>query len=127
MTPPRAPAPPTPPRAPQKPERSEHHGVSLVDPWAWLKDPSYPKVEDEAVLAYLKAENAYFEAVMAPQRPLIETLFQELRGRLKEDDESVPSKDGAFLYHWKFESGAQYRAWFRRSIAGGEARLLLDE
>src|SRR5690242_19519832 len=104
-----APVPPTPPRAPQKPARQEHHGVVIEDPWAWLKDPNYPKVEDEEVLAYLKAENAYFEAVMAPQQPLIETLFQELRGRIKEDDESVPSKDGAFLYHFRFESGAQYR------------------
>src|SRR5450432_4204357 len=127
MTTPAAPAPPAPPRAPQKPERSEHHGVSLVDPWAWLKDPGYPKVEDEAVLAYLKAENAYFEAVMAPQQPLIETLFQELRGRIKEDDESVPSKDGAWRYHSKFETGGQYRAWYRQAITGGETELLLDE
>jgi oligopeptidase B len=99
----------------------------MDDPFAWLKDPGYPKVEDEEVLAYLEAENAYFEAVMAPQQPLIETLFQELRGRVQEDDESVPSKDGAWLYQSKFETGAQYRAWYRRPLAGGENELLLDE
>ena len=118
---------PPPPSAPQKPTRSVHHGVVIEDPWAWLKDPNYPKVEDEEILAYLKAENAYFEAVMAPQQPLIETLFQELRGRIKEDDESVPAKDGEWLYHSKFESGAQYRAWYRSPVAGGEKELLLDE
>jgi oligopeptidase B len=118
---------PAPPKAAQKPARSEHHGVVLEDPWAWLKDPNYPKVEDPEVLGYLKAENAYFEAVMAPRQPLIETLFQELRGRLKEDDESVPSKDGDFLYHWRFETGAEYRAWYRKSVRGGETELLLDE
>jgi len=118
---------PTPPIAAQRPTRTEHHGKSLLDPWAWLKDPSYPKVEDPQVLAYLNAENAYFEAVMAPQQPLIETLFQELRGRIKEDDESVPSKDGEYYYHSKFETGAQYRAWYRRPVAGGEQQLLLDE
>jgi oligopeptidase B len=127
MTPPATPLSPEPPRAPQKTARSEHHGVVIDDPWAWLKDPGYPKVEDAEVLAYLKAENAYFEAVMAPRQPLIETLFQELRGRIKEDDESVPSKDGAFLYHSKFETGAQYRAWYRKPVAGGENELLLDE
>ncbi len=127
MTNPVAPTPPAPPIAAQKPASSEHHGITIVDPWAWLKDPSYPKVEDPEVLAYLKAENSYFEAVMAPQQGLVETVFQELRGRIKEDDESVPSKDGDFLYHWKFESGAQYRAWYRKAVSGGDSELLLDE
>jgi len=127
MTPPADRSLPAPPKAARKPAHSEHHGVVLEDPWAWLKDPNYPKVEDPEVLGYLKAENAYFEAVMAPRQPLIETLFQELRGRLKEDDESVPSKDGDFLYHWKFEAGAEYRAWYRKPARGGETELLLDE
>jgi oligopeptidase B len=127
MTTPETPVPLAPPRAPQKPDASEHHGVRLADPWAWLKDPNYPKVEDAEILAYLKAENAYFEAVMAPRQPLIAQLFQELRGRIKEDDESVPSKDGDWHYYWKFVSGAQYRAWYRRAVAGGADELLLDE
>jgi len=127
MTNPETPVPPAPPRAPQKPNASEHHGVVIEDPWAWLKDPNYPKVEDAEILDYLKAENAYFEAVMAPRQPLIAQLFQELRGRIKEDDESVPSKDGDWHYYWKFASGAQYRAWYRKAIAGGADELLLDE
>ncbi|HEX3777433.1 MAG TPA: S9 family peptidase [Polyangiaceae bacterium] len=123
-----APTPPlAPPQAPQKPAHSEHHGIPIEDPWAWLKDPHYPEVDDPEVLAYLKAENAYFEAALAPQKALIESLFQELKGRIKEDDESVPSKDGDYFYHWKFERGAQYRAWYRRRAMGSEAELLLDE
>src|SRR3546814_5824053 len=50
--------------------------------YAWLRDPGYPKVEDAAVLGYLKAENAYFEAAMAPHKPLIDTLFAEDRKRV---------------------------------------------
>ncbi|HTA88915.1 MAG TPA: S9 family peptidase [Polyangiaceae bacterium] len=120
-------APLAPPRAPQKPERTEHHGVSIEDPWAWLKDPNYPKVEDAAVLDYLKAENAYFDAVMAPHQALVDRILQELRGRIKEDDESVPAKDGVWHYYSKFVSGAEYRAWYRRPVAGGPDELLLDE
>jgi oligopeptidase B len=54
----------------------ERHGCRVEDPYHWLRDPSYPKVDDADVLAYLKAENAYFEAAMAPHQPLIETLFR---------------------------------------------------
>ena len=81
---------PPPPVAEQRPYSFERHGVTVQDPYHWLKDQSYPTVDDEDVLSYLRAENAYFEAAMAPHRPLIETLFQEMRGRIPEDDSSVP-------------------------------------
>ena len=56
-----------PPPAPSSARYShERHGVTIDDPWHWLRDPKYPAVEDEAVLDYLKAENAYFEAAMEP-------------------------------------------------------------
>ena len=100
----------------------------VEDPYHWLKDQSYPTVDDEDVLAYLRAENAYFEAAMAPHRPLIETLFQEMRGRIPEDDSSVPVRDGDWLYWWAFQPGAQYRTWYRRpGRAGGEPQTILDE
>ena len=60
---------PTPPRAEQRPFSYDRHGVTIEDPWAWLRDPGYPDVRDEEVLAYLKAENDYFEAAMAPHKP----------------------------------------------------------
>jgi oligopeptidase B len=118
---------PQPPRAEQRPHSYERHGVRIEDPWHWLRDPKYPEVEDEEVLAYLKAENAYFEAAMAPHAALVETLFEEMKGRIKEDDSSVPVKDSDWLTWWAFEEGAQYRKWYRKPVKGGEPRLLFDE
>src|SRR3546814_1922362 len=79
---------PAPPVAAQRPYSYEHHGVTIEDPYHWMRDQSYPKVDDPEVLDYLKAENAYFEAMMAPHAELVETLFQEMKGRIKEDDRS---------------------------------------
>ena len=118
---------PAPPIAEQRPFAYERHGTRIEDPWAWLRDPGYPKVERPEVLDYLKSENAYFEAAMAPHRALIDSLFEEMKGRIKEDDRSVPVKDGDYLYWWAFETGAQYRKWFRRLAAGGPDEILFDE
>lgn len=115
------------PVAPQRPHSVCHHGVTVSDPYAWLHDPAYPDVQDAMVLDYLKAENAHFEQVMAPHAGLVETLFEELKGRLKADDASVPLKDGGYLYQWRFREGAQYRHWLRWPVAGGAETLLLDE
>jgi oligopeptidase B len=112
---------PPPPKADQRPYSYTRHGETIQDPWHWLRDAGYPKVDDKDVLDYLKAENAYFEAWKKPHEPLVETIFQELKGRQKEDDKSVPVKDGKFVYWWEFEPGAQYRQWYRRPLvpAGG--------
>ncbi|MFL6846177.1 MAG: S9 family peptidase [Allosphingosinicella sp.] len=118
---------PAPPRAEPRPYRYERHGYSVEDPWAWLRDPLYPRVEDESVLAYLKAENAWFEAAMEPRRGLVETLFEEMKGRIKEDDSSVPIRDGDWFYWWAYRPGAQYRSWYRRPAAGGPDALIFDE
>ena len=118
---------PPPPVAATRPHSFTHHGVTIEDPWAWLRDPAYPDVKDEEVLAYLKAENAYFEAAMAPHAGLVDSLFEEMKGRIKEDDRSVPVKDGDWLYWWAFETGAQYRQWWRRPVRGGADQLIFDE
>ena len=118
---------PAAPRAEQRPHSFERHGIRVDDPYHWLKDQSYPTIDDEDVLSYLRAENAYFEAAMAPHQPLIETLFQEMRGRIPEDDSSVPVRDGDWLYWWAFQPGAQYRSWYRRPAAGGDQQLIYDE
>ena len=116
-----------PPVAERRPSSFIRHGVTVTDDYAWLRDPAYPKVEDSGVLDYLNAENAYFEAAMAPHRPLIDTLFAEMKGRQKEDDSSIPVKDGDWLYWWAFEAGAQYRKWYRKPVAGRPDQLLIDE
>ena len=91
------------------------------DPYNWLRDSSYPTVDDKPVLDHLKAENAWFEARMASQKDTVETLFKEMRGRIKEADKSTPQKDGQWLYWVEYEQGAEYKKWWRRPVAGGEA------
>ncbi len=118
---------PKPPVAARKPHSFTHHCITVEDPYAWLRDPGYPEVTDTEVLAYLNAENAYFEAVMAPQKALIQTIFEEMKGRVKDDDASVPQRDGDFLYWYAFDAGAEYRKWYRRPAAGGSDVVIVDE
>ncbi len=116
-----------PPVAATLPHRFTTHGITIDDPWAWLKDPNYPDVTDPDVLAYLEEENAYFEAQMAPHRSLVDRLYDEMKARIKEDESSVPQKDGDHLYWTAYETGGQYRKWWRKPVAGGPDELLLDE
>ena len=116
-----------PPIAAKIPHSSTRHGVTINDPYSWLRDPRYPQVEDVPVLDYLKSENAYFDAQMAPHTALVETIFTEMKARLKEDESTVPQKDGAYLYWETYEKGAQYKKWMRKPVAGGPDEILLDE
>ena len=118
----------SPPTAKRKPHTSEHHGRSLEDPWHWLRDPGYPRVENEEILAYLHAENDYFDEVMSPHEKLRESLFQESKSRYVEEDWSVPVKDGAHLYQWRFAKGEEYRSWWRKPANGeGPWQCFLSE
>jgi oligopeptidase B len=116
-----------PPVAEKRPHSFTVHGVTISDDYHWLKDQSYPTIDDKDIIDHLKAENAYFEAQMAPQAALTETIFQEMKGRVKEDDSSVPQKDGDYIYWSKFDEGAQYRKHYRKAVAGGADQLILDE
>ncbi|MGX7951119.1 S9 family peptidase [Tsuneonella sp. HG249] len=116
-----------PPVAPKKPSSVTHHGITVADDYAWLRDKSYPTVDDPEVLAHLESENAWFEAAMAGQKDRIDALFSEMRGRIKEADKSVPQKDGDWLYWVEYEEGAEYKKWWRKPVAGGEHELILDE
>jgi oligopeptidase B len=118
---------PAPPVAERRPHSYSRHGYTIEDPYHWLKDQGYPQVDDADVLTYLTAENDYFNAMMQPHQALVGTLFEEMKARLKEDDASVPQKDGDWLYWWEFRLGAQYRRWLRRPVGGGEDVVLLDE
>ncbi|MDR7102136.1 S9 family peptidase [Croceicoccus sp. BE223] len=125
-------APLAPPRAAKRPHSFSHHGMTVDDPYAWLRDAGYPKVENAEILDHLKAENAWFEARMKPLEPLVDTLFAEMRARIKEDDSSVPVKDGDWYYWTEYVEGAQYKQWWRKPVAGGRdgtegKELLLDE
>jgi oligopeptidase B len=118
---------PAPPIAEQRPYSYERHGMTIEDPWHWLRDPKYPEVDDPDVLAYLHLENAYFETWAGQHKELIEQLYDEMKGRIKEDDSSVPLRDGDWLYWWAFKPGAQYRSWYRKPVGGGEDELIFDE
>ncbi|MDC0886644.1 S9 family peptidase [Altererythrobacter sp.] len=120
-------APSAPPVAEKREHSYTHHGITIADPYHWLKDQSYPKVDDEDVLDYVKQENAWFEAAMEPRQELVEELFEEMKGRIKEDDSSVPQKDGDWVYWSEFEEGKEYRKYYRKPAAGGDAVLILDE
>ena len=116
-----------PPVAEQRLYSYERHGFTISDPYHWLKDQSYPKVDDEDVLDYLKAENRWFEQNMAGQKAFTKSLFAEMKARIKEDESTVPQKDGDWIYWSKFEEGLQYRQHYRKSVAGGADQLILDE
>ncbi len=121
-------APPTAPVAPQKPYRFTRHGITVEDPYHWLRDPGYPDVTDPEILGYVEAENAYFEAVMAPQQALIDELFAELKARQQPDEAAVPWKDGAYEYQWRFADGAEYRKWVRWPVGFPDrVTTILDE
>jgi oligopeptidase B len=123
--------PSTPPSAARRPSSVTHHGITVSDDYAWLRDPGYPTVDDPEIIAHLAAENAWFEAAMAGQQDRIDALFAEMRARIKEADTSVPQKDGDYLYWIEFEEGAEYKKWWRRPVAAGEDKaadqLILDE
>lgn len=120
-----------PPVARKQPFTATHHGITLSDDYAWLRDPGYPEVKDKEILAHLEAENAWFAAQMARQQSRIDTLFKEMRARIKEADSSVPQKDGDWLYWVEYEDGAEYKKWWRRPVGakddGSADELILDE
>ncbi len=120
----------TPPVAEKREHTYTHHGITISDPYDWLYDKSYPEIDDEDVLDHVRAENAYFEAQMEPQAALTETLFTEMRGRIKEDDSTVPQRMGEYLYWSEFDEGEQYRKHYRKPVGAGEdaePQLILDQ
>jgi len=121
------PQPTSPPTAEKRDHNYSHHGITISDPYHWLRDQSYPTIDDEDVLDHLKAENAWFEARMKPQQPLVDELFAEMKARIKEDDSTVPQRRGDYLYWSEFEEGAEYRKYYRKPVAGGDDVLILDE
>lgn len=118
----------SPPKANKVKHSYTHHGITVSDEYNWLRDPSYPKVDDPLVLDYLNQENAYFDAWMEPQQALVSELFEEMKARQPKEDESVPYRDGDFFYKWRYADGAQYRTWYRAPAAAPENWVvLIDE
>jgi oligopeptidase B len=111
-----------PPPAVKKPHTTKIHGLTLTDNYFWLREKSNPDV-----IKYLEAENAYTEALMRSTKGLQETLYQEMLGRIKQTDLSVPSRNGGFYYYSRTEEGKQYPYMCRRrSSMEGAEEILLD-
>jgi oligopeptidase B len=109
-------APPKPPIAKKVPHKYQVAGHDLVDDYAWIKDK-----DDPDRLAYLKAENDYGQAMLAPTAKLADTLYKEMLGRVQETDEQVPVHIGPYIYVWKTEQGKPYGIWTRHAAAGASA------
>jgi len=105
-----------------KPHPMTLHGDTRQDNYYWLNDPKNPEV-----IKYLNEENAYVDTVMAVTKALQDQLFNEMKGRVKEKDESVPVKDGDYYYYSKYIEGGEYPVYCRKqgSLEGKE-EILLD-
>jgi oligopeptidase B len=121
-----------PPHALKRPVSETVHGHTRHDDYKWLKADNWQEVmHDPSLLpidirSYLEAENKYHEAQMADTVALQEKLFAELKGRIKEDDSSVPAPDGPYLYFSSYVTGAQYPRFSRRLRNGGDEQLMFD-
>ncbi len=112
-----------PPVAKKQPYVMKHHGMTRVDNYYWMRDDDR---KDPTILAYLKAENAYKEHVLANTKPLQDVIFKELTNRIKKDDSSVPVKKRGYYYYERYEGDGEYAIHARRlgSKAGPEEILL---
>jgi oligopeptidase B len=130
---------PKPPVAQKHPKRIEQLGRVRVDDYAWMKDDNWqqvlrdPKTLRADVREHLDAENAYTKAMLAGTQALQAQMFGEMKGRIKEDDSSVPSPDGAWDYYSRYDLGAQHPIHARRPRSqqgggkDGSEQVLLDE
>ena len=118
---------PKPPIAAMKPHEVKSPQGTRVDEYYWLRDDTR---KDPQMLAYLAAENAYKEAMLAHVKPLEEKLYGEIVGRIRQDDASVPYLKNGHWYYRRFEAGEEYPVYARRagSLAAPEQAMLdLDE
>ena len=119
---------PKPPVAKRSRHTFSHHGRTIHDDYNWLEDPNYPSVEDSEILDYLNQENQFFEAMMEPHQGVVETIFNEIKGRQPIEDSSVPSEENGFIYQWRFHEDEEYRTWYRAPVSRPDVwSILLDE
>lgn len=121
-----------PPVVEKRPVETTQHGITRVDNYAWLRDDNWqevlrdPSALDADIRKVLEAENDYYAAVTGDLEELRKTLFEEMRGRIKEDDSSVPAKDGDWLYWAKFRDGGEYPVFVRAPVSGGDEQVIYD-
>ena len=122
----------TPPRAHRRPLTSVQHGIARVDDYAWLRASNWqavmrnPDALAPDIRVQLEAENAYTLGIMAETEGMQQQLFTEMKGRIKEDNSSVPAPDGSFSYYTRFITGGQHPLFCRRPRGGSEEQVLID-
>ncbi len=122
----------TPPVAKKVATSDQRHGFTRTDDYAWLRADNWqevmrdPDVLDDGIRDYLQAENDFLESVMSETASLQDKLFEEMKGRIKEDDSSVPSPDGPFDYYTSFITGGQHPLFCRRKGESGAEEILID-
>jgi len=121
------------PLAARKPYTATCHGITREDPYFWLRAENWqelleaPEELDPEIKAYLDAENDWYETnFAAPTTRLRETIFEEIKGRIKEDESGIPLPDGPFDYNSRMEQGKQYPVLVRTPREGGAETVLLD-
>lgn len=122
-----------PPHAEQHPRSDTLHGITRTDEYAWMRAGNWqevfrdPSTLDPAIRAHLEAENSYQERLMADTVELRKILFSEMKGRIREDDSSVPMRDGPYAYGSSFRLGGQHPRYFRKALEGNTGEeILLD-
>ena len=100
---------PKPPEAAKRPVELQLHGDVRIDDYYWLRERDNPEV-----IAYLEAENEYTEAVMAPAADLQEQLYDEIVGRIRQDDDSVPYRKGDYFYYHRYKEADEYPIYCRK-------------
>jgi len=114
----------TPPDAEKRPHVVKApHGAERNDEYYWLRDD---KREDKAMLAYLEAENAYADKVMAPLKAVEDRLYEEIVGRIKQDDSSIPARERGWWYYARYEAGKDYPIHARRKDGAGVDALSIQ-
>ncbi|MBB6466908.1 oligopeptidase B [Aminobacter lissarensis] len=122
----------TAPSPERRPVSDTRHGITRVDEYAWLRADNWqevfrdPSVLDPDIRSHLEAENSYQAELMADTAELRKALFAEMKGRIKEDDSSVPMKDGPFAYGSSFKKGGEQPRYFRIPSEGGAEEIILD-
>lgn len=111
-----------PPVAKKQLKVTEINGYKLEDNYFWLREKKNPAVKE-----YLDAENAYTEAVMKPTAEFQKNLYDEMLGRIKQTDESVPYRYGNYVYYTRFEEGKQYPIYARKKIGADKEEITLDQ
>ncbi len=125
------------PTVEQRPQEITQHGETRIDEFAWLRDDNWqqvmrePEVLEADIRTMLEAENAYVGEVMSPVRGLQSRIYDEMRGRIKEDDSSPPERDGPFFYYVRYREGGQYPVYVRRPAdengeITGDEQIILD-